>query len=149
MTLDSCDRLTPDELAQIPLFADDDRAALEWLAEHFEVRCYESGEIIVHEGSPAKDFIVILEGELHFRRPADPYAPVFVRTAGQPTGVLPFSRMKVIGGRGTAVGRTRIARHARDRTARTGLSRAEPGAKTRRRNDRSHSGDGAIGRTNS
>ena len=109
MAPDPCDRLTPDELAQIPLFADDDRAAVEWLAEHLQVRCFESGEIIIREGSPAKDFIVILEGELHFRRLSDPYAPVFVRTAGQPTGVLPFSRIKVIGGRGIAVGRTRIA----------------------------------------
>ena len=109
MTPDSCNRITADELARIPLFADDDRAALEWLAGHFTVHCYESGEIIVREGSPAKDFIVILEGELHFRRTSDPYAPVFVRSAGHPTGVLPFSRLKVIGGRGTAVGRTRIA----------------------------------------
>jgi signal transduction histidine kinase len=104
-----CQRLTPEELAQIPLFADDDRAALEWLANHLEVRCYESGEIMVQEGAPAKDFYVILEGELHVRRLNDPYAPVFVRTVGQPSGVLPFSRMKVVGGRGIAVGRTRIA----------------------------------------
>lgn len=103
------DRLTADELARLPLFADDDRAAHEWLAEHFEVRCYESGEVMVREGSPAEHFIVILQGEMHFRKPSDPYAPVFVRSAGHPTGVLPFSRLKVIGGRGTAVGRTRIA----------------------------------------
>ena len=106
---ESCDPLTPEELAKIPLFADDDRGALEWLAAHFTVYCYQSGEIIVHEGSLAKDFIVILEGELHFRRVSDPYAPVFVRSAGHPTGVLPFSRIKVINGRGTAVGRTRVA----------------------------------------
>ncbi len=106
---DSCDRLTADELAKIPLFADDDRAALEWLADNFKVFCYESGEVIVYEGSPAKDFMVVLEGEMHFRRPSDPYAPIFVRSAGHATGVLPFSRMKVIGGRGSAVGRTRIA----------------------------------------
>jgi signal transduction histidine kinase len=105
----SCERLTPDELAGIPLFADDDRAALEWLANHLDVWCYDSGEIIVQEGSPAKDFIVVLEGEMHYRRPLDPYSAVYVRVPGQPTGVLPFSRMKVIGGRGTAVGRTRIA----------------------------------------
>jgi signal transduction histidine kinase len=104
-----CDRLTADQLAKMPLFADDDRAALEWLADHFKVWRYESGEVIVQEGSPAKDFIVIMEGEMHFRRTSDPYAPVFVRSAGHPTGVLPFSRMKVIGGRGTAVGRTCIA----------------------------------------
>lgn len=109
MPLDSCDRLTPEQLAQIPLFADDDRAALEWLAVHFEVHCYASGEIIIQEGSPAKDFIVVLEGELHFRRPGDPYSPVFVRTAGHATGVLPFSRMKIVRGRATAVGSTRIA----------------------------------------
>jgi signal transduction histidine kinase len=105
----SCHPLTADELARIPLFADDDRAALEWLAGHFQVLCYESGEIIVQEGSPAKDFIVILEGEMHFRRTRDPYAPVFVRSAGHATGVLPFSRLKIIGGRGTAVGSTRVA----------------------------------------
>jgi signal transduction histidine kinase len=109
VSTDSCARLTADELGQMTLFADDDHAALEWLANHLEVRCYESGDIIIHEGSPAKEFMVILEGEMHFRRPLDPYAPVFVRSAGQPTGVLPFSRIKVIGGRGTAVGRTRIA----------------------------------------
>ena len=109
MSPEICPRITPDELAKIPLFADDDRAALEWLSQNFEVRCYESGEVIVQEGAPAKDFYVILEGEAHVRRTNDPYAPVFVRTAGQPSGVLPFSRMKVIGGRGIAVGRTRMA----------------------------------------
>ena len=49
-----CDRLTPEELAQIPLFAEDDRAALQWLADHFQVVCYESGEVIVqvHGSAP-------------------------------------------------------------------------------------------------
>jgi signal transduction histidine kinase len=109
VALDNCNRLTADELTKIPLFADDDRVALEWLAEHFEVRCYESGDVVVREGSPATHFMVVLEGEFQFRRPNDPYAPVFVRVAGQPTGVLPFSRLKTIAGRATAVGRTRIA----------------------------------------
>jgi signal transduction histidine kinase len=109
MADDSRNRLTPEELARIPLFADDERAALEWLAEHLQVRSYQSGELIMEQGSPAKEFVVILEGELHFRRQGDPYAPVIVRVAGQATGVLPFSRMKVINGRSTAVGLTRIA----------------------------------------
>ncbi|MGB9514412.1 MAG: ATP-binding protein, partial [Candidatus Acidiferrum sp.] len=77
--------------------------------DHLTVRRYESGDTIIQEGSPATEFLVILEGELHFRRPSDPYFPVFVRSAGMPTGVLPFSRIKVIGGRGIAVGHTRIA----------------------------------------
>jgi signal transduction histidine kinase len=109
MANDSCSRLTPEELSRFPIFADDDRAALEWLANHLEVRCFESGELIMEQGSPAKDFVVVLEGELHFRRQGDPYAPVFVRVAGQATGVLPFSRMKVIGGRSIAMGPTRLA----------------------------------------
>src|SRR5271165_5726172 len=109
MADDNCGRLTPEELARFELFADDEPAALQWLAEHLEVRCYESGDLIIQEGAPAREFIVVLEGELHIRRQGDPYAPVFVRVGGQATGVLPFSRMKIIRGRGTAMGRTRLA----------------------------------------
>lgn len=102
-------QLTADDLAKFPLFADDERPALEWLAAHFEVRSFEPGEIIVREGSPATHFMVVLEGEFQYRRPSDPYSPVYVTGAGQATGVLPFSRIKVIAGRATAVGRTRVA----------------------------------------
>ena len=109
MADESCKRPTPEELSKIPLFADDDRAALEWLSKHLEVRCFESGELVIKEGSPATEFMVVLEGEFHFRRPNDPYFPVFVRHAGQAAGVLPFSRMKVISGRGHAMGFTRLA----------------------------------------
>lgn len=109
MANNSCDRITPEELKAFALFADDELAALDWLAAHFEVRCFESGEVIMREGMPATEFVVILEGEIHIRRVGDPYAPVFVRVAGQATGVLPFSRIKIIRGRGTAVGRTRLA----------------------------------------
>ena len=103
-----CDRPTADELARFPLFADDDRAALEWLAGHFEIRCYEAGDVLIQEGAPATEFFVVLEGEIHFRLVGDPYGSVFVRVAGQPSGVLPFSRMKVARGRATAVRPSRI-----------------------------------------
>jgi signal transduction histidine kinase len=109
MPATSENRVTADELAKIPLFADDDRPALEWLADHFEVRSFEPGEIIIREGSPATHFMVVLEGEFQYRRPSDPYASVYVTSAGQATGVLPFSRMKVIAGRAIAIGHTRIA----------------------------------------
>ncbi len=109
MTNDSCARLSPEEMKRFALFADEEPAALDWLAQHLQVRCYESGDVIIKEGAPATEFIVVLEGEIHLRRPGDPYAPVFVRIAGQATGVLPFSRLKVIRGRGMAVGRTRLA----------------------------------------
>jgi signal transduction histidine kinase len=103
-----CVRPTADELARFPLFADDDRDALQWLAEHFEIRCYEAGEVLIQEGAPARDFFVVLEGEIHYRMAGDAYGSVFVRVAGQPSGVLPFSRMKVARGRATAVRPSRI-----------------------------------------
>ena len=103
-----CVRPTVDELARFPLFADDDREALQWLADHFEVRCFEVGEVFIKEGDPANEFFVVLEGEVHYRLANDAYGSVFVRTAGQPSGVLPFSRMKVARGRGMAVRATRI-----------------------------------------
>ncbi|HEY4978079.1 MAG TPA: ATP-binding protein [Candidatus Acidoferrum sp.] len=109
MADNSCTRLTAEELSKIPLFADDDHAARQWLADHFAVRCYEAGDVVIKEGTPATEFMVVLEGEFHFRRPNDPYFPIFVRTAGQATGVLPFSRMKVVSGRGFAVRPTKLA----------------------------------------
>ncbi len=103
-----CVRPTADELARFELFADDDRAALEWLAAHFEIRCFNAGDVLITEGAPATEFFVVLEGEIHFRLMGDPSGSVFVRVAGQPSGVLPFSRMKVARGRGMAVRWTRI-----------------------------------------
>lgn len=103
-----CVRPTVEELASFPLFADDDREALQWLAAHFEVRCFEAGAVLVQEGAPAMDFFVVLEGEIHYRMTGDPSGSVFVRVAGQPSGVLPFSRMKVARGRATAVRPSRI-----------------------------------------
>ena len=103
-----CVRPTVEELARFPLFADDDRDALRWLADHFEIRCFEAGEVIIEEGAPTKDFFVVLEGEIQFRMVGDPYGAVFVRVAGQPGGVLPFSRMKVARGRATAVRPSRL-----------------------------------------
>ncbi|MEO8025114.1 MAG: hypothetical protein ABI823_01490, partial [Bryobacteraceae bacterium] len=109
MSNEPCVRLTADELAAMALFADDDRSALDWLAERFAVRCYAAGDIVMEEGTPVHDFIVVLEGELHYTRPADPYAPIFVRVAGQASGVLPFSRIKVARARGIAVVDSRVA----------------------------------------
>ena len=103
-----CVRPTVEELARFPLFADDDRAALQWLADHFEVRCFEPGDVLIQEGDPAIEFFVVLEGEIHYRMTGDAYGSVFVRVAGQPSGVLPFSRMKVARGRGVAVRTSRI-----------------------------------------
>jgi signal transduction histidine kinase len=109
MTVEKCERVSPDELRAFDLFKDDDDTALQWLSERFEVVCFEDGDMIVKEGDPAKWLAFIMQGELHFTRTDNPSLGVFVVQAGEATGVLPFSRMKTFMGRGCAVGFTRLA----------------------------------------
>ena len=100
------ERVTAEELLELPLFTDESQEAAEWIAGQMEVRRYEAGDIIAREGDPAREFVVILQGELHFRPSA--YDEIIVTTAGQATGVLPFSRIKTWVGRGWAAQATRI-----------------------------------------
>ena len=100
------ERVTAQELLQFPLFNDEKAEAVEWIAGQMEVRCYEAGDVIAREGDPAREFVVILQGELHFRPSA--HDEIIVTTAGQATGVLPFSRIKTWVGRGWAAQATRI-----------------------------------------
>jgi signal transduction histidine kinase len=104
---DHCKTVTADELAQLDLFKEDSHEALEWLAERFVVRCLEAGEQFVKSGQPAREFIVVLEGELHFEAESDRYGGAFVLLPGFAGGVLPFSRLSVYRGTGTAVKWTR------------------------------------------
>jgi signal transduction histidine kinase len=98
-----CDPITAAELARMELFADDSAEALEWMAARFVVRCYSAGEEMVRSGDAAREFMVVLSGEFHFRRDSDVYGGAFVRLPGEVAGVLPFSRMSVYQGRGWAV----------------------------------------------
>jgi signal transduction histidine kinase len=61
------------------------------------------GEILFEEGAPADRMILILKGEIHVRRQRGGPMELFIGRAGQMTGYLPFSRMKVSGGQGFAV----------------------------------------------
>jgi signal transduction histidine kinase len=102
------ERVTSEELLELPLFADESPEAAEWIASQLKVRRLETGDLFVREGDPASEFHVILDGEIHFRRDGDPSANVFVVATGQAVGVLPFSRMKTWGARGWAVQATRV-----------------------------------------
>lgn len=97
------------ELLEWPLFQDEDPAAVEWIASQMYLREVEAGEVLWTQGQPVTQFHFILQGELHFRKEDDPFAQMLVGTAGQPTGVLPFSRMREATGRVWAVGPTRLA----------------------------------------
>jgi signal transduction histidine kinase len=81
-------------LRDIAVFADLTEDRLAWFAAHAEDLHFESGEVLFHEGEPAKSLIVILEGEIRARREsAGPDAPMYIARAGQVTGMLPFSRL--------------------------------------------------------
>jgi signal transduction histidine kinase len=102
-------RVTAADLLQFPLFAGEKPEAIEWLASQMTARSIEAGAVIAQEGDPITEFQVILEGEIHYRRDEDPSAGVFVGSAGQAFGVLPFSRLKTSMGRIWAVRFTRVA----------------------------------------
>ena len=105
---ENCKTITAAELAELDLFKEDSPEALQWLAERFEVRCFEAGEQFVKSGQPAREFIVLLEGELHFQSQDDRYGSAFVMLPGMVSGVLPFSRLTVYHGTAVAVKSARV-----------------------------------------
>jgi signal transduction histidine kinase len=74
-----------------------------WLAQHGVEVIAAPGEILFEEGTIADRMILILKGEIHVRRHSGGPMELFIGRAGQMTGFLPFSRMKVSGGQGFAV----------------------------------------------
>jgi signal transduction histidine kinase len=103
------------ELRRIAQFADLPEDALEWLAAQMQVVELEPGELFFHAGAPADRMMVILEGELRGQQEggADD-GRVFVSTAGQITGMLPYSRLTVFPLASRAVKRARIATLAKE-----------------------------------
>ncbi len=101
--------VTVEELLTSPLFLDEKPEAVEWIARQMRLKTLAAGQILWNQGDPVAEFQLILEGELHFRKDDDPYAHLLVGTSGQPTGILPFSRMKNATGRVWAVVPTRLA----------------------------------------
>jgi signal transduction histidine kinase len=75
-----------------------------WFAENGIENTGEDGAMVFTEGAPCDRMIFILKGEVHVRRHnAGPMA-LWIGRAGQMTGKLPFSRMKVYGGEAYLVG---------------------------------------------
>jgi signal transduction histidine kinase len=92
------------ELVKIPVFQDQPREELLWFISVSEERRAAPGEIIMREGDSPDYMLVMLEGQMRARAehgPAD--GPVFTINTGDVTGMLPFSRLKVISVTGRAV----------------------------------------------
>jgi signal transduction histidine kinase len=81
-------------LRKIGVFADLREDQLQWFASSGEELRLAPGDILIREGDPADALVVILEGEVRGRREAaGGDAPGFSGSAGEVTGLLPFSRM--------------------------------------------------------
>ena len=82
------------QLKAIAVFSDLRDEDLAWLAEHMEVNDYNTGDVIVPEGSPADRMWVILAGEIRGQREhAAGDGRTFSARAPQVTGLLPYSRL--------------------------------------------------------
>jgi signal transduction histidine kinase len=103
-----------DELRKLPVFAGLPEDQLDWLAGRFEEVHLDAGEVFGRVGDPLEHLIVLLEGELRFQRQDVPDGPIFTVTAGEVSGVLPYSRLTQYKGTGRAVQPSRILRLHKD-----------------------------------
>lgn len=77
-----------------------------WLANNGCVRSAGPGVLVFREGEIACHMNILLRGEVHVRRLNSGPIAIFIGSAGQITGKLPFSRMKTYGGDGYTVSRS-------------------------------------------
>ncbi len=104
-----------DALRTISAFAGLSGQEMDWLAAHAEDSRYEAGETVSRPGDPADHMIIMLEGELEFRREVgNGEWAVLHAHAGDLTGVLPGSRLTHFPGIARATTRCRMARVHRD-----------------------------------
>ncbi|MGY2130721.1 sensor histidine kinase [Hymenobacter sp. HD11105] len=91
--------LAPIDLATIPVFADLPPETIDWLMDHGERREYAANEVIFKPGDPAEYMVALQEGEVQFFAVRNGNRePLFRVGAGQVTGVLPYSRLRVVSG---------------------------------------------------
>jgi signal transduction histidine kinase len=107
MMTETAPRSTPEELLakllKVPVFEDQPREDLLWFISVCGERHAAVGDIIMREGDAPEYMMVMLEGEMRARSErGNPDGPVFTITGGDVTGMLPFSRLKVISVTGRA-----------------------------------------------
>src|SRR5690242_4081497 len=93
-----------EQLRKVAVFSDLPQDDLLWFVSKCQELRLAAGDIVMREGDKAEFMIVMLEGEIRARAehgPAD--GPVFTMSGGEVSGMLPFSRLKVISVTGRAV----------------------------------------------
>src|ERR1700759_5278161 len=84
------------QLRTVPIFADIAEDGLQWMAAHMSVTTYKVGEAVIREGDPAALMTVALSGEYMGRVEKGPEdGRKYLIHAGDVTGMLPYSRMKI------------------------------------------------------
>ena len=93
-----------EKLRKIPVFEDQPREEMLWFVSQCEERRVAVGDIVMREGDPPDFMMVVLEGAMRARaEQGSADGPVFTASTGDVTGMLPFSRTKVISVTGRAV----------------------------------------------
>ncbi|PYU13698.1 MAG: hypothetical protein DMG37_09890 [Acidobacteria bacterium] len=93
-----------EQLRKIPVFSDLPQDDLLWFVSKCQELRLAAGDIVMREGDKPEFMFIMLEGEIRARAehgPAD--GPVFTMSGGEVSGMLPFSRLKVISVTGRAV----------------------------------------------
>jgi signal transduction histidine kinase len=104
---------TKEELLKVPAFSDLPDEQLDWFLSQSKEMNIKAGETYSRQGDPADAMYVILEGELQGRGEFAGETFIFTTKAGEITGVLPFSRMKVFTVSGRALTDSRALRFPR------------------------------------
>ena len=99
-----------DDLRKIAIFSDLTEEQLAWLTQQAEEVCVDRGEALIHEGEPAEYMFIFFEGELRARSERSSDQRYYSATAGDVTGLLPFSRLQTFQATGRAVEPLRVAR---------------------------------------
>jgi len=93
-----------EQLKKMPVFADLPDVNLLWFASQCEEYRAAPNDIIFSEGETADKMMIVLEGEMRGRSErGKPDGPVFNVGPGEVTGLLPFSRLKILSITGRAV----------------------------------------------
>ncbi|WP_375416753.1 sensor histidine kinase [uncultured Hymenobacter sp.] len=108
--------LTAPDLEAVTVFAGLPTAAHAWLLAQGEGHHYEAGETISEPGSPAEFLMAVIKGGMQFYGLRNGQRePVFRVEQGGVSGVLPYSRLRIIKGQSVAVGDVTLYRLHRDR----------------------------------
>ena len=93
-----------EQLRKIAVFSDLPQDDLLWFVSRCQELRVAPGDIVMCEGDKPEFMIVMLEGEIRARAEHGAAGgPVFTLSAGEVSGMLPFSRLKVISVTGRAV----------------------------------------------